>query len=190
MVMMSMIGQAGEPAPPTAASAVVAAHADLSRFPADIRANIRYLRRPPMTTDKEWATLAATLSGHCNGLSTRGDIRRPAPVGSQLLRIQLSHYGWTPATWDSLPDPYAVADARAVKLVDVQREYVWPGGVWEPDGKHYEKGAFKFKQWVKEPVAVDGSKVTAAVAPWMSEGVKEQMADLATWTYSVVPIVR
>jgi hypothetical protein len=191
VLMNAVLGQADAKGDtvPTVADAVKAAHADLARFPSDIRGNIRYLRRPPQSTDKEWVTWIGTLSGHCNGLSIRGDIRKPVPVGSQLLRIQLSHYGWAAETWEKLTDPYAVADAKEIKYKDVQKDFVWWGGIWPEDGKHYEKGAFTFKKWVKEPI--EGSRVTTAVAPWMSEdGVKEQMAELAAWTYSVAPIVR
>lgn len=174
-----MIGQ-------TDADAVRAAHAD--RVPVEQRPNIRYLRRPPGTTDEQWLKLARVTSGNCNGLSSRGAITRPA-LGKDLLRIELSRYGWTPEIWERLRPPYEVANVQDVYTRDVQRVFQWEGGIWPGDGKHYPKGAFPYKKWVTEPVG--GSKEGPAAAPWMSEGgVKKEMADLVTWHQTIAPIVR
>ena len=51
VLMNAVIGQAGDTAPPTAAAAVVAAHADAAPFPAEVRFFLRYLFLPETDED-------------------------------------------------------------------------------------------------------------------------------------------
>src|SRR5919106_808643 len=101
---MLTLGQAGLPASPvfddtpptipTAGELMIAVRNDLATMPEDVRLETRYLRQPADMDLKQWGKLCAVLSGHVNGMSSRGDIYKPRRVGKHLLRIQFSFYGW------------------------------------------------------------------------------------------------
>jgi hypothetical protein len=162
--------------PLSPADAVAQAHADLVRLPADARQTVRYLSLYSLPA-AERAKAIQVLSGHVNGLSRGIDlvpVRIIPDAQGSLLRLDLRDYEWNAATWEKLVDPYFST------VIETQSVVPWEGGLWE--GKHYPQESFTYYK----------KKRVQALAPWLteSEAARKQLADVTTWTYSQMPIVR
>jgi hypothetical protein len=136
-VAMLMLGQAGEPVIPTSGELGIVASKDLARYPPEIQEETRYLRQPPDMDDKAWSKFCQVMALHVNGLSWRGKIYHPAPVGKHMLRIQMSHYGWARDVWEKLADPYSTIP---VKAAEERYEYVaGDPGHWQKNKRNSDQ---------------------------------------------------
>lgn len=180
LVTMLTLGQA-EAAPLTPADAISAAHADLSRLPAELRPSVRYLSAYNLPGVKRAKTFAV-LAGHVNSLSREPDLTRPVALAGGLVRIVLKDYRWDRATWEKLTDPYFTV-AIEQEVVEV---IPWTGGVWPGDGKFYAANTFQVERRRKT------KQQTQALAPWLTETdeARRKLADVVLWTQSKAPVVR
>lgn len=100
---------AGLPSPESEAAAAVA---DYALQPADARPHVRYLTTYAATNDwwqDDRPKMERVVAFWVNSLSSQRVIKRPAQVpGTNLLRIDLRDYGWTPEAWARVTarDPY------------------------------------------------------------------------------------
>lgn len=107
-------------------------------------------------------TIQVVLSGHCNSLSTETDLSPLAIVpGSdgQLLRADLSNYGWQRKTLDLFfdSDPYFYSTAEEIVL--------WPGGYWPRYQQHYEAGRYSV------------GKAVRTTAPWLDPAAMKTLVE-------------
>jgi hypothetical protein len=172
-----VIGQVQQDDKLKASDAVKAAREDLVKIPEGLRHNIRYLSLHNWDLKKR-AYFRPTLSGHANKLSRLSKIE-PLRIGGprgEILRVDLTQYGWTADLWEKLADPYFTEAGYADRYEDEE----W--GRWD-----YSTGV---KKWIKTETKKKLVKGRTAIriASWLDAD--PNMRDLFRWTGSYVPVSR
>lgn len=122
---------------------------------------VRYLSFGHLSAESRANLWYLVTSVNINELSTSEAIYRPVPVdgtGAAVVRIDLRKYNHHTAdklkVWEQLADADPFCHVKEVELQWEQVEKDWPGGVWKADGKYYDPGSFRFKDWIKVQKAV------------------------------------
>lgn len=149
----------------SAQDAIKLAWNDMGQIPPELRSNYRYLALQNLDP-KQRAYFRPIISGHCNKLGRLSVIEPARLVGrGELLRIDLTHYGWPADLWEKLEDPYFT----------------------EPSDNYYEQEYGYTDQrtgkWVR--TRVEKVKTGRISASWLD---KKMMSDLYTWSGSYWPV--
>ncbi len=97
---------------------------DLFSHPAPERSNFRYLTLHNLAnagdSGEKLEIYRVALNKLVNSLSSRADILNLEPINASktVLRLDLRHYGWQPATWEFVARGYPHAVLRGVRLED------------------------------------------------------------------------
>lgn len=163
-------------------------HADMAKIPLADRRHFRYFDQHYLPDKNGREKNARILSGHINGLSRESDLVRPFVVDPDcwVLRIDLREYRLDPKVYEQLADADPMYHVKTVieTVTEVEERTPWPGGVYKPENKYYDKGAFNL---VTKKKVVEKKEIKTALAPILTEGEGLALtAELVKWTGSSV----